>query len=51
MDKIILDSAGAGWGYECFGTSGSRIFTHSEAEAGFWHSLGYVVLHYSHWPL
>jgi hypothetical protein len=49
MDKIILDSAGVGWGYECLGLNGSRIFTNSQAEAHFWHSLGYVVLHYSHW--
>ena len=50
MDKIILDSAGVGPAYECLGLSGSRIVTRSQAEACFWHSLGYVVLHYSHWP-
>ncbi|OUL98531.1 hypothetical protein A8M77_31200 [Variovorax sp. JS1663] len=49
MDKINLDSAGDGRGYECLGLNGSRILTRSHAEACFWHSLGYVVLHYSHW--
>ncbi|MBT2322648.1 hypothetical protein J7E62_09855 [Variovorax paradoxus] len=47
MDKIILDSERLSSGYECLGLSGSRIFTRSPAEAHFWHSLGYVVLHYS----
>ena len=49
MEKIILDSTGLGWGYECFGSDGSCIHTNSQAEARFWHSLGYVVLHFSHW--
>ena len=49
MDKIILDSAGDNRGYECLGLNGSRILTRSHAEACFWHSLSYVVLHYSHW--
>ena len=49
MDNIISDSSGNGSGYECFGPGGSTILTHSQAEALFWHSLGYVVLHVSHW--
>lgn len=51
MDKTIPDSAGNGWGYECFGPGGSVILASNQAEALFWHSLGYVVLHISHWAL
>lgn len=47
MDKLTADSTGD-TGYECLGLNGSRIFTASLAEARFWHSLGYVILHFSH---
>lgn len=51
MAKVISSSTLAGWGYECFGPDGSFVLTPSQAEALFWHSLGYVVLHISHWAL
>ena len=49
MDKMILDLGSADRGYECFGWSDcSCIENCGKNEARFWHSLGYVVLHFAH---
>jgi hypothetical protein len=51
MNNITSKAATTGGGYECFGPGGTAVLTSSQAEALFWHSLGYVVLHISHWAL
>jgi hypothetical protein len=51
MNTMISNPTSDGWGFECFGPNGSPVLTNSQAEALFWHSLGYVVLHVSHWAL
>jgi len=41
-------AAAAAHGFECFGPNGTVVFCTGQAEAVFWHSLGYVVLHVAH---
>ncbi len=51
MDKIIPGAALDSWCYVCLGSNGSRVLTDSQAEAQFWHCLGYVVRQFLRWAM